>query len=114
MDENQQHETDSKQKTPKDEERDIISLYQRGLSVPELSNRYGISDKSIYYMLKKNGVTLRRRSGIGKILSQAQEEDIMTLYQQGIDAVKLASHYEISSTTVYVTVCLRDMALNKR
>src|SRR5260370_4667688 len=85
----------------KDKERDIIAFYQQGLSVPELSHRYGISDKSIYYMLKKNGIILRRRSGIGKILSQAKEEDILVLYQQGIDAVRLASRYEISSTTVY-------------
>ena len=31
----------------KDEERDIIVFYQQGLSVPELSNRYGISDKRL-------------------------------------------------------------------
>jgi Mor family transcriptional regulator len=85
----------------KDKERDIIAFYQQGLSVPALSNQYGISDKSIYYILKKNGITLRRRSGIGKILTQAQEEYIIALYQQGIDAVKLASRYKIGSTTVY-------------
>src|SRR5712691_9807518 len=93
----------------KDKERDITAFYQQGFSVPELSHRYGISDKSIYYILKKNGVTLRRRSGIGKILSQAQEEDILVLYQQGIDAVKLASHYKISSTTVYDVLKRNDV-----
>jgi len=61
---------------PKDEERDIITFYLQGLSVSEISDRSGISDKSIYYLLKKNGVVLRRRSGIGKILGQEQEEDI--------------------------------------
>lgn len=86
---------------PKDKERDIVAFYQQGLSVPELSNLYGISDKSIYYIFKKNSIILRRRSGVGKILSQAQEEDIIALYQQGIDAVQLASRYKISSTTVY-------------
>src|SRR5713226_5748131 len=86
---------------PKDEERDIITLYLQGLNVSEISDRSGISDKSIYYLHKKNGVVLRRRSGIGKILGQEQEKDIITLYQQGIDAVNLASRYKISSTTVY-------------
>jgi Mor family transcriptional regulator len=86
---------------PKDKERDIVAFYQQGLSVPELSDLYGISDKSIYYIFKKNSIILRRRSGVGKILSQAQEEDIIALYQQGIDAVQLASRYKISSTTVY-------------
>ncbi len=85
----------------KDKQRDIIALYEQGLSVPELSLSYGISDKSIYYLFKKHGVTLRCRSGIGKKLSLAQEEDIVALYQQGIDAVTLASRYEIHSTTVY-------------
>lgn len=86
---------------PKDEERDIIAFYQQGFSVPELSHLYGISDKSIYYIFKKQGVTLRRRSGIGKKISLAQEEVIVALYQQGIDAVQLASRYNISSTMVY-------------
>ena len=66
-----------------------------------LQKAFRTASKSIYYMLKKNGIVLRRRSGIGKILSPAQEEDIVALYQQGIDAVKLASSYEIHSTTVY-------------
>ena len=85
----------------KDKERDIIASYQQGLSVPELSGRYGISDKSIYYIFKKHGVILRRRSGIGKILSQAQEEDIIALYQRGLPASQIASAYNIEDQTVY-------------
>jgi predicted DNA-binding protein YlxM (UPF0122 family) len=89
---------------PKNEEKEIIALYQQGLSVPEMVNLHGISDKRIYYIFKKNNITLRPRSGIGKLLSQAQEEDIIALYQQGIDAVQIASCYTISSTTVYGTL----------
>jgi len=86
---------------PKDKEGEIIALYQQGISVPELSDRSGITDKSIYYLLKKNGILLRPRIGIGAILSMEQEEEIIALYHQGIDAVQIASRYKISSTTAY-------------
>ncbi len=87
----------------KDKERDIIAFYQQGLRVSALSIRFGISDKSIYRIFKKNGITLtrRRRRGKGKRLTQAQKEDIIASYRQGISGPKLAGRYEINSTTVY-------------
>ncbi|SRR6266849_4640096 len=85
----------------KDKEREIIAFYQQGLSVSALSIQFGISDKSIYRMFKKNGITPRRRSGKGKRLTQAQKEDIIASYCQGIPAPKLASRYGINSITVY-------------
>ncbi len=87
----------------KDQERDIIAFYQQGLSVSALSIRFGINNKSIYRMFKKNGITLtpRRRRGRGKRLSQAQKEDIIASYRQGISGPKLAGRYEINSITVY-------------
>ncbi|MGO8949289.1 MAG: LAGLIDADG family homing endonuclease [Ktedonobacterales bacterium] len=87
-----------------DEERDLIAVYQQGMSVPELASRYGIHDKRIYYVLKKSGITLRPRSGVGKVLSQEQEESLIDAYQQGMDAATIASRYEISSSTVYTTL----------
>src|SRR5260370_8985132 len=87
----------------KDKERDIIAFYQQGLRVSALSIRFGISDKSIYRIFKKNGITLtrRRRRGKGKRLTQAQKEDIIASYRQGISGPELAGRYEINSTTVY-------------
>lgn len=54
----------------------IISLYQKGLTVSGLSRQSDISEKRIYYVLKESDIALRPRSGIGKVLSPAQEEDI--------------------------------------
>ena len=82
----------------------IISSYEQGLGVPEISQQYGISEKRIYYVLKQYGVALRPRSGVGKILNSAQEDEIVALYQAGMDAVQLATRYGITSTTVYKTL----------
>jgi hypothetical protein len=36
----------------------LIITYQQGLSVPEISNEYDMSDKLIYYVLKLHGIAL--------------------------------------------------------
>ena len=84
-----------------DTERDIIALYQRGLSVPEMATRCAVSDKRIYYVLQKNGVTLRPRGGVGKVLRLAQEAEIAAAYRSGTDAIQLAERYGVGSTTIY-------------
>jgi Mor family transcriptional regulator len=104
MDEHLPRETGTKRMAATDEETDIIASYQQGLSVPVLADRYEVSDKHIYYLLKKRGITLRRRSGVGKVLNQAQEAEMVASYQQGIDAVQLARRYGVGSTTVYTVL----------
>jgi Mor family transcriptional regulator len=84
-----------------EEEQAITAQYVQGLSVPELSAQCGMTDKRIYYVLKKHGITLRPRGGIGKVLSAAQEDEIVASYQGGIDAIQLATQYGVGSTTVY-------------
>jgi Mor family transcriptional regulator len=88
----------------------ITALYLQGWSVPDLAARYSITDKRIYYVLKKGGIALRPRVGIGKVLSVAQEDDIVAAYQRGGDAVQLATRYGVGSTTVYAVLTRHGVA----
>ncbi len=56
---------------------------------------------TLYYVLQKYGVALRPRSGVGKVLRQSQEAEIVAAYQGGVDAVRLAERYGVASTTIY-------------
>jgi Mor family transcriptional regulator len=93
-----------------DEEHLITTNYLCGWSVPDLSVQYGITDKRIYYVLKKHGIALRPRSGVGNVLSAAQEDDIVASYQHGVDAIQLAGQFGVGSTTVYEVLKRRGVA----
>src|SRR5258708_1220806 len=84
-----------------DNERDVIALYRPAMTVPDISALRGLTDKRIYYILKKHDVPLRPRRGVGKVLSAAQEAEIVVAYMGGTDAVRLAERYAVGSTTVY-------------
>jgi Mor family transcriptional regulator len=103
--------TATRRRTARSEEDQIITgLYLQGWSVPDVSARYGITDKRIYYVLKKYGIALRPRVGVGKVLSAAQEADIVASYQRGVDAVQLATQHGVGSTTVYAVLTRHGVA----
>lgn len=82
----------------------IITSYEAGMSVPDISSQYGITETRIYYVLKSNGIMLRPRSGIGKVLSSEQEDALVAAYLQGTSATELVERYQISESTVYTTL----------
>jgi Mor family transcriptional regulator len=81
----------------------IISTYQQGWSVPDISRQLDVSDKLIYSVLKLHGIALRPRSGVGKVLTSAQDAEIMASYRAGVTATELAASYGVSSATIYST-----------
>ena len=78
---------------------DIISYYESGMTLTQLGEKYGVSYKTIVARLRENGVKIRPRGGKKRIYLPMKE--IISEYQSGLSALKLAEKYGVAFNTIY-------------
>ena len=81
----------------KNQIKEIIRKYQLGIPGTNLSREYDISNNTIYKILRKNKIPVRRRSK----LTNKQSVKVINEYKAGKSACKLAKNYNVASATIY-------------
>jgi transposase len=84
-----------------EQEAELVSSYQAGMSVMQLASRYGISSSTVYTTLEYAGVVRRTNSDIFRKLSPLHEAEVIELYQQGLPASQISGRFNINDQTVY-------------
>ncbi len=82
--------------------RKVVQMYLEGRSVKEIAEELGISMSTIYRLLAKKGVTLRRRkyNARGR-LTQEELEKIRRMYLEGRSIYSIAKELGRPTSTIY-------------
>ena len=86
-----------------DQKKEICSLYETGeWSCEELGRKYGFSGESIVRMIRKMGISIKRKvsKGIRSKDSAVNEPKIISMYESGKTAKEIASEFGSIITTV--------------
>jgi len=73
----------------------LIEDYQAGATVYELGDRFGINRRTVSAILKRHGVTMRRRG-----LSPEQVDEAVRLYEAGWSLARIGERMGVDPTTV--------------
>nr|WP_116112897.1 MULTISPECIES: hypothetical protein [Amycolatopsis] len=73
----------------------LIEGYLAGATVYELGERFGINRRTVSVVLKRHGVTMRRRG-----LSSEQVDEAVQLYEVGWPLARIAERMDVDPTTV--------------
>lgn len=92
----------------KEQEAEIVLLYEQGAITAEISKKFFCSDQTIRRTLKRNGVTLERRmvKGVNKksVFTDEQESELVQRYERGELISDLAKYYFCHRQTVRNTL----------
>lgn len=61
---------------------DMVQLYKRGMSCRRIGEKFGLSEKKVYSILKKRGVKFRARGAPSKLTDRAKRT-IVSLRKSG-------------------------------
>ena len=101
----------NKIKFSKDEEKDIINLYQNFVPISQIKNKYGVSKQPIYNILKVNKIELH---GEKKKLNEDQINDVIVMYQNGYTQQEIADKYDVNRWTIKNELKLHGIQLKNR
>jgi Mor family transcriptional regulator len=89
----------NKIKKIKNKKRDIeiINLYKTEKSIKEISEKYKISDVTIYGILKSNGIDTSKRK---KKINNSEFSNIINLYSNGKTQMEISKIYNVSQCTI--------------
>ena len=94
----------------KETESNVVADWESGSSVRELAQKYGISNQSVYNVLKRNSIKRRILSGP----SDEEEFDLIADWESGSSARDIAQKYGISITTVYAVLRKNNIERDRR
>lgn len=73
----------------------LVEGYQAGETVYELGDRFGVSRQTVSAVLKRQGVTMRRRG-----LSPEEVDEAVRLYEAGWSLARIGQRMDVDPTTV--------------
>jgi AraC-like DNA-binding protein len=88
---------------------DIVHRYDAGETTEQISAHYGISKTRVAFVLREQGVTIRRQG-----LTQQRLTEAADLYAAGRSLAWLGARYGISHTTVAAALRRQGMQLRPR
>ena len=90
--------------------KNIITQYQNGMSMPQLSKQYRISEHAITNLLKKENIKIRHGSE-AKLRMILPSREIAEKYQNGMNTVELAKEYNVTYPTIKRLLQRNDIKL---
>ena len=82
-------------KLPRDQVLVLVDAYRAGATVYQLATQFGIHRQTVSRILKRSGVTMRRRT-----LSAEEVAQLLQAHQQGDTIQNIAARYGIQPSTV--------------
>lgn len=79
---------------------DIIELYSNGKSTLKIGEMYAVNQSVIAIMLKRSGIVLRSMSEASLITRSYKEQDVVNLYQLGLNKTKIGKLFNAAPNTV--------------
>lgn len=79
-------------KTDEKVEQEVISLYQQGLSMKKVGDKYNISPVTVMRILNRNNIESRTNGGIYKLPT----DKIVSMYKDGLSCQQIADEYKVS------------------
>ena len=87
----------------------LVSDYKSGVPTTELTGRYGLAKSSVLKLLADRGVVMRRQG-----LTDAEMEEAIRLYKQGLSVLDVGERIGRSSTVVWRALKKHGVALRPR
>ena len=87
-------------KITKKDEREIIKLYQQGLSLRKIAEKFDVIDETIASALKRNNVRIRSKTAHIVKINKKQHKEIINLYNQGLSSLKIAKMFNVSPAII--------------
>lgn len=78
----------------------ILEAYIRGETTREILNRYGISSKTLYKILRDNDIIPGKRKKSVESKARQESDRVRVLQNAGVTIPELARMYEVSDTTI--------------
>lgn len=88
-------------KTTEEEQEEIYALRQAGVSVAKIVKEYGLSQTTIYRVLRKMKKANGKKRGGQFALTLDKRRELYERWLKGEDAKRLAAEYGVSCNTVY-------------
>lgn len=76
-----------------DEEKEMIKLYKKGLTLHEVASRLGVSQTTVYRKLKERDISTNK-------VTDEMVDKWVELYQEGKTQKEIAEKYDVSQSTV--------------
>lgn len=77
-------------------EKNIIEMYQNGISMMRIGKCLNLSSSNVYYVLKKNKIKTRTKGGIEPL----DDEKVISQYKSGMPSTKIAELNKVSVHTI--------------
>lgn len=88
---------------------ELVDLYERGLTLPELSERFGI-----YYRTAAAHLTWRSVPRRPRGLTEEQTLEAVRLYQSGMTLAMVGLHFAVSQQAVRYAIAKRGITIRPR
>lgn len=85
--------TDEKKQKIKDRNEKIKDLYLNGMSQSKIASRFGLSEKTVGYHLRKMKVPIRN-------LKKINEDEFLKLWNEGKTDIEMANYFGVSVLTI--------------
>ncbi|MFJ8848686.1 hypothetical protein ACIRFF_38025 [Streptomyces cyaneofuscatus] len=89
-----------------DQVTELIDAYRRGATTYQLADRFEIERQTVSALLKRNGVTSRRRR-----LTEANVDEAERLYVQGMSLARIADRMHVDDETVRLRLRKRGVQM---
>ncbi len=84
-----------------DGEKQVISLYQQGLSANEIGKQFEVDGKAILKILKRNNIKSRGCNESKIKIPKEKESKIISLYLEGKSAIDIGKLFNVSNTPIW-------------
>lgn len=96
-----------RRKISKEQEKELIFLYQNRITIKELCKKFGLYEKTIRNYLKNNNISRI----INHILSKEQEKEVIELYNSRIQIKELSIKFKVGRTAITSILKRNDIEL---
>jgi DNA invertase Pin-like site-specific DNA recombinase len=94
--------------------KDIISMYNSGVKVCDITRKYKISDLRFYGILKEYKVPSRVKKIPNEVMSKIDVDKLEDLYNSGMTQNELAKEFNVVRSTISKFMTLHNIPVRKK
>lgn len=88
---------------------ELVTLYEQGLSLPQLGERFGVYHRTVAAHLVRRSVPMRRRG-----LTEEQMPEAVRLYEKGLTLMEVGLHFGVSQGAARRAVAAEGVEIRPR
>ena len=93
---------------------DMISMYNLGIRVSDITRKHKLSDIRFYRILKEYKVAHRPRGIYNEVMSKIDIDKLRDLYNSGMTQDEVAAEFNVVRSTISKCMTLHNIPIRKR